>query len=123
VGSVVAALDVVAGRGAGLVERLELVAPDAALLELGEPGLDEGLALGVAVAAAAVRDPEPESGARNARELNALLLSVPSVIRPGSIPRSAATASITAIASGARQRTSSAQPVISLVQQSIAAFR
>src|SRR5215207_4951260 len=43
----------------GLVEGLELVQPDAALLELSEPGLDEGLALGVAVTAAAVRDPEP----------------------------------------------------------------
>src|SRR5215210_2858968 len=39
-----------------LVEGLELLAPDAALLELAEPGLDEGLALGVAVAAAAMRD-------------------------------------------------------------------
>jgi hypothetical protein len=41
---------------AGLVERLELLAPDQPVLELGEPGLDERLALGVAVAAAAVRD-------------------------------------------------------------------
>jgi hypothetical protein len=44
-------------RRGGLVERLELFAQDAALLELGEPGLDEGLALGLAVAAAAVDDP------------------------------------------------------------------
>jgi hypothetical protein len=36
---------------------LELVAPDAAFLELGEPALDERLRLGVAVAAA-VGDPE-----------------------------------------------------------------
>src|SRR3954449_5059555 len=42
----------------GLLEGLELVAPDAAFLELAEPALDEGLALGVAVAAAAMRDPE-----------------------------------------------------------------
>ena len=56
-GAVVVAVDVGADRGAGLVEGLELFAPDAAQLELGEPGLDEGLALGVAVAAAAVRDP------------------------------------------------------------------
>src|SRR5215213_11040619 len=48
--------DVVADRLPSLVERLELVAPDAALLELAEPGLDERLALGIAVAAAAVRD-------------------------------------------------------------------
>ena len=52
----VVAVDVGADRGAGLVEGLELLAPDAAQLELGEPGLDEGLALGVAVAAAAVGD-------------------------------------------------------------------
>ena len=51
-------VDVGADRGSGLVEGLEFLAPDAALLELGEPGLDEGLALGVAVAAAAVDDPE-----------------------------------------------------------------
>ena len=53
----VVAVDVGADDGSGLVERLELLAPDAALLELGEPGLDEGLALGVAVAAATVDDP------------------------------------------------------------------
>src|SRR5215207_769159 len=41
-----------------LVEGLELVPPDAALLELAEPGLDERLALRIAVAAAAVRDLE-----------------------------------------------------------------
>jgi hypothetical protein len=52
---------------AGLVEGLELFAPDAALLELGEPGLDERLALGVAVAAAAVRDALLAEAARNAR--------------------------------------------------------
>ncbi len=39
----VVALDVAADPGAGVVEGLELVAPDAALLELGEPGLDEDL--------------------------------------------------------------------------------
>jgi hypothetical protein len=54
---VVVVLDVAADHLPGLVEGFELFAPDAALLELAEPGLDEGLALGVAVAAAAVRDP------------------------------------------------------------------
>ena len=54
---------------AGLVERLEFFAPDAALFELSKPGLDERLALGVAVAAAAVGDPAlgqagPERAAR-----------------------------------------------------------
>jgi len=37
VGSVVVALDVGADRGAGAVEGLELLAPDAALLEVAEP--------------------------------------------------------------------------------------
>ena len=56
-GSVVVGVDVGGDHVARLLERLELLAPDAAFLELAEPGLDEGLALGVAVAAAAVRDP------------------------------------------------------------------
>src|SRR3954463_15781887 len=57
-GPVVVVDHVAADHVPGLVEGLELVAPDAALFELAEPGLDEGLALGVAVAAAAVRDPQ-----------------------------------------------------------------
>jgi hypothetical protein len=57
---------------AGLLEGLELFTPDAALLGLREPGLDEGLALGVAVAAAAVADavlgqPGPEGAAGERR--------------------------------------------------------
>src|SRR5829696_9417290 len=56
---VVVVLDVAADHLPSLVEGLELFAPDAALLELAEPGLDEGLALGVSVAAAAVCDPQP----------------------------------------------------------------
>jgi hypothetical protein len=60
--------DVVADRLACLVERLELVAPDAAFLELAEPGLDERLALWVAVAAAPVRDPQAgQDGLEGAR--------------------------------------------------------
>src|SRR3954451_8826296 len=59
VGPVVVAVDVSADHLPGLVEGLELVQPDAALLELSEPALDERWPLGVAVAAAAVRDPEP----------------------------------------------------------------
>jgi hypothetical protein len=38
----------------GLVEGLELLAPDAAFLQVAEPALDERLALRVAVAAAAM---------------------------------------------------------------------
>jgi hypothetical protein len=54
--AVVIAVDVGADLLAGLVERFELLAPDAALLELGKPALDERLAFRVAVAAAAMRD-------------------------------------------------------------------
>jgi hypothetical protein len=54
---VVVAVDVGPDRGVRLVEGFELFPPDAALLELSEPGLDEGLALEVAVAAATVDDP------------------------------------------------------------------
>ena len=54
VGPAVVVLDVGADHLPGLVEGLELVAPDAALFEVAKPGLDERLALGVAVAAAAM---------------------------------------------------------------------
>ncbi len=55
-GAVVVALDVGADLGSGLVEGFELLAPDAALLELGKPRFDERLGLRVAVATAAVHD-------------------------------------------------------------------
>ena len=51
-------IDVGADGGAGLVEGLVLGAPDLAALEQRKPRLDEGLAFGVAVAAAAVGDAE-----------------------------------------------------------------
>jgi hypothetical protein len=57
VGAAVVGVDVGADGGAGFVERLELLPPDPAQLELGKLGLDERLALRVAVAAALVRDP------------------------------------------------------------------
>jgi hypothetical protein len=60
--------------------------------------------------------------ARNARAVGAVALSVPSVSSPGRICRAWTAASTTAAASTARQRTSSAPPVISRVQQSIAAL-
>src|SRR3954464_10854487 len=67
VGPVVVAVDVGADHGAGLVEGLELFAPHAALLELRKPRLDEGLELGVAVAAATVHDAAlREAGAERA---------------------------------------------------------
>ena len=117
------AVDVGADDGAGLLERLELFAPDAALLELCEPRLDERLGLGVAVAAARCAMPCSASRARNAREVNAVPVSVPSVSSAAPIRRSATAASMTAVASTVRHRMSSAQPTISRVQQSIAAFR
>src|SRR5438876_7431706 len=57
-GPVVVAVDVAADPAAGVVERLVLVQPHLPLFEFPEPALDEGLALGVAVAAAAMPDPE-----------------------------------------------------------------
>ena len=124
VGPVVVVVDVGGDHLPGLVEGLELVAPDAAFLEVAEPGFDERLALGVAVAAAAMRDAEPgdhepgraggERGAvvgaerQRARE-DALLGD-----RPSRSPRSPRTA---------RQRRLSCQPTISRVQQSMIAFR
>jgi len=60
VGPVVVVVDVGGDHLPGLVERFELVAPDAALLEVAKPGLDERLALGVAVAAAAVADTDSD---------------------------------------------------------------
>jgi hypothetical protein len=61
--AVVVAVDVSADYLPWLVEGFELVQPDAALLELCEPGLDERLAFGVAVAAAAMRDANPRGRA------------------------------------------------------------
>ncbi len=121
--AMVVALDVGADRRPRLVEGLKLLAPDAALLELREPRLDERLAFRIAVAAAAVEDPvvrqtRPERARGERRPV-----SVPSVSSPAPTPRSATAASTTAVASCARQRTSSAQPTISRVQQSIAALR
>jgi hypothetical protein len=56
-----------ADRLSGVVERLERFASDAALLERAEPALDERLALGIAVAAAAVNDPELSGAGRGTR--------------------------------------------------------
>jgi hypothetical protein len=58
VGAVVVAVDVGADPASGVVEGLVLVQPHLPFFEFPEPALDEGLALGVAVAAAAVADPE-----------------------------------------------------------------
>jgi hypothetical protein len=41
------------------LEGLELVAPDAAFLQVAKAALDERLVLGIAIAAATVSDPEP----------------------------------------------------------------
>ena len=58
VGPVVVAVDVAADAAAGVVEGFVFVQPHLSFFEFPEPALDEGLALGVAVAAAAVTDPE-----------------------------------------------------------------
>ena len=50
VGPVVVVMDVGGDHLPGLVENLEVVSPDTALLEVAKPRLDERLALGVAVA-------------------------------------------------------------------------
>jgi hypothetical protein len=58
---VVVLVDVGGDHLPGLVEGFELVAPDAAFHEVAGPALDECLALGVALAAAAVSDSSPDS--------------------------------------------------------------
>ena len=123
VGPVVVVMDVGGDHLPGLVENLEVVSPDTALLEVAKPRLDERLALGVAVAAAAVSDPEPADPSLVALAVNAEPLSVPSVSAPGRMPCSRTAVSITAIASTGRQRRLSCQPAISRVQQSMIAFR
>jgi hypothetical protein len=60
---------------------------------------------------------------RVALAVNAEPLSVPSVSVPGRMPCSLTARSITAIASLARQRRLTSKPTISLVQQSMIAFR
>src|SRR5262249_5670956 len=57
-GAVGVGVAVAADAGSCVVERLVLVRPQLPLFGFPEPVLDEGLALGVAVAAAAVADPE-----------------------------------------------------------------
>jgi hypothetical protein len=54
--AVVVAVDVAPDRTAGLVEGLVFVQPDLPFFEFPEPAFDEGLAFGVAVAAAAMAD-------------------------------------------------------------------
>jgi hypothetical protein len=67
VGAVVVAVDVAAEAASGVVESLVLVQPHLPFFEFPEPALDEGLRLGVAVAAAPMRDPElAEPGAEAA---------------------------------------------------------
>src|SRR5439155_12828037 len=56
--AVVVAVDVAADASAGVVEGLVLVQPHLPFFEFPDPALDEGLRLGVAVAAAAVVDAE-----------------------------------------------------------------
>ena len=120
----VVGVDVASDLLAGLAERLEFFTPGAAQFGLREPQLDERLGIGVAVAAAAMGDmPCSARRARKARLVKAVPLSVPKVKRPGLTWRCSTARSITAVASWAGQRMSMTQPVISRVQQSIAALR
>jgi hypothetical protein len=66
---------------------VEFVQPYAALLQLAEPGLDERLALGVAVAAAAVVDREPGEGELERPGGECGAVSVPSVAGNGDARR------------------------------------
>jgi len=96
---VVVGVDVVGDLLSCLGDGLPLAAPGAAALELAEPGVDERLGLGVAVAAAAMRDAPggqvlPDV-TRNERDP----LSVPSVSTPGQTPWARTAASTLAIAS------------------------
>ena len=72
---VVVAVDVAADPAASVVERLVLVQPHLPFFQFPEPALDEGLALGVAVAAATMRDPELGSFALKRRAVKAEPLS------------------------------------------------
>ena len=121
--SFVVALDVGGDLLSRLLQGLELGAPHEPLLELAEPALDEGLRLRVAVAATAVGNAMRGQALAEAPAGEAEPLSVPSVRQPGLIPRAATAPSTSTIASSLRQRSSSDQPTISRVQQSMAAFR
>jgi hypothetical protein len=67
--------------------------------------------------------PSSPSRARKRRAVKAEPLSEPSVSLPGSMAWTTAARSMSAIASSARQRSSSCQATISRVQQSMIAFK
>ena len=75
----------------GVVEGFVLVQPDLPLLQLAEPAFDEGLAFGVAVAAAAA-DAELGEGRLEASRGEVEPLSERSTSSPGSMPYAAAAA-------------------------------
>ena len=120
----VVAVDVVGDLLSRLLERLELGAPAEPLLQLSEPAFDECLRFGVAVAAAPPDSMFGEPGAEAAAgEGRAIVAAEGSVSAAGSIPPAATAVSTSAGAASLRQRSSSDQPTISPVQQSIAAFK
>jgi hypothetical protein len=121
--AVVVAVDVAADAASRVVERLVLAQPYLPLLEFPEPQFDEGLRLRVAVATAAMLDPERGEPAAEAAGGEADPLTLPRMSSPGSIACTAAARSISAIASSGRQRSSGCQATISRVQQSIIAIR
>ena len=119
----VVAVDVAADRRTGVVERLELRAPDEPLLQLPEPGFDEGLALGVAVAAAPVGDPElcERRLEAPAGEGAAVVGAERQRVTLDSVRRDRLLDERDRFV--VRQRSSSDQPTISRVQQSMIAFK
>jgi len=97
VGPLVVAVDVAADPASGVVEGLVLVQPHLPLFEFPEPALDEGLRLGVAVAAAAAPDPElGELCAEAAGGEGRPPLSVPSTSSPRYDPVHATSAMVVA---------------------------
>ena len=119
----VVAVDVAADPAAGLVEGLVFVQPHLPLFEFPEPGLDEGLALGVAVAAAAVADPElGEPGAEAAGgEGRAVVAAERELAGLDRVHRGCAFDDRDRFVGAAAQL--SCQATISRVQQSMIAFR
>ena len=81
----VVVVDVAADAASGVVEGLVLVQPYLPFFQFPEPALDEGLRLGVAVAASAVADSELGEAGAEAAGSEGGALSEPSVSSPSSI--------------------------------------
>ena len=122
-GPVVVAVDVAADPASCVVEGFVFVQPDLSFFEFPEPGLDEGLALGVAVAAAAVLDPELGEPAAEAAggEGGAVIAPEDELARLDPVHRCSLFDDGDRFVGAAAQL--ELQPTISRVQQSMIAFR